>query len=145
MYSLVPGTVTELFHTFPEPVIFHILIVLVILNLLNLSRKWDKVIKKWQKVEETLPQYEKAVDRTALARRINSIAFVFFMSAFGLYDFLFSLFGFCFCYYYMKVYFLYINFLHSELLQAIELHFKYTNLILCKWIMAFIDRCPHIR
>ncbi|KAL5291378.1 hypothetical protein ACFFRR_010650 [Megaselia abdita] len=66
-----------------EPLIFHILIVLVMLNLLKLSRKWDQIIKKWQKVEETLPRYEKTMDRTALSRRINSIAFVFFMAAFA--------------------------------------------------------------
>lgn len=72
---------------FPEPVVFHIVLFLVILNLLKLSRKWNTMIKKWLRVEEILPQYEKAAERTVLSRRINSIAIVFFMSALGLYDF----------------------------------------------------------
>lgn len=72
-------------NSFSEPVIFHILIVLIILNLLKVSRKWDQIIKKWQNVEETLPPYETAVGRTAMTRKINTIAFVFFMAAFGLY------------------------------------------------------------
>lgn len=86
---------------FPEPVIFHILIILVLLNLLKISKKWDRIIKKWQKVEEILPQYEMSRERTQLTRKINTIAFVFFISALGLYRLtIHFIFSFC-CEYFL--------------------------------------------
>ena len=59
-------------------------IVLVMINLLNLSRKWSVIIKKWHKVEEILPQYDNNKDRSALAQRIKRIVLVAFMTALGI-------------------------------------------------------------
>lgn len=57
------------------PIVFHASIVFAMLSFLLLAKKWPKIMKRWESIENDLPLIQNEKKRKLLCRKVHFIAF----------------------------------------------------------------------